>query len=435
MNRAVADRDAWDILKTACGLVEKGGICHNIHFICTKTDDIIERSSSEVQKCILERNVTAKNLVMKEITKLANLKKHLRVDCFEVFTVSSREFFSPKYLQQKETEIPKLREFLQCVNMLHEQTFSYVSGARHILSLMKEAHTENQVEQRTKLCAKIKTVLEEKLSEARTSMQTAYTTLEKCLTEGAEKSRCFCQGSLQKIMHNESGSAFHTTLKCVVENNGIHRSKHGEVINLNSTLASFLTKSINEDFRKIFPNDVKSGHFYAVIHNFSLGTVLQMQEYKALQLQIMFLRTEEEKLKIRLIKIVRNRKKMIYDSLTQTMEEIMQVCYKNAATFSGKGSLEKMRHTIENYIQDVKGTMFDQAKEAFLSQLKQLMEDVMNILSESLQKSVELSLRVDDESIPDVSSEFTKVMKHYDELMSTEEDGDLLLSDSEIDIV
>lgn len=426
MNRALADKDAWEILKSACGLVENGGICHNIHFICTKTDDVDERSSSEAHERILERNVTAKDLVMKEIKKLANLKKHLRVDCFEVYTVSSREFFCSKYLQQNETEIPNLREFLQSVNFFHGQTFSYVSEARHILSLMKEAHTGNLAEQRTKLCAEIETMVEKKLSEARTSMHTAYAILDKCLTKGAEKSRYFCQETLRKTMCNESGKV-HKTIKCVVENNGIHRSKHGEEINLNSTLTSFLTKSINEDFRKLFPNDVKSGHFYGVIHNFSLGTVLQTQNYKALQLQILLLRTEVEKLKIRLIKIVRNRKKIIYNSLTQTVEEIMQECYTKATTFSGKGSLEKMRYTIENYIKNVKDTIFDQAKEALLNQLKQLMEDVTNILSEGLQKSLELSLRVDDESIPDVSNEYTNVMKLYDELMNTEEDGDHLL--------
>lgn len=429
MNRAAADRDAWDILTNACDLLESGGICQNIHFICTKIDvDVDERPASEVHQYILERNVSAKQLVKKEIKKLGNLKKHIRVDCFEVFTVSSKEFLKPKYLQQNETEIPKLREFLQCLNELHGQTFSYVSGARHILSLMKEAHRGDLDEQRTNLCAEIKEILEEKLSKVKTSMHKAYTILDKCVTEGAEKSRCFCQGSLRKIIQNELGSGFHR-LKCVVEHSGIHRSKLGEVINLNSILSSFLTKSITEDFRKVFPNDGKSGYFYGAIHDFSLGTVLLMQKYKALELQLIFLRTEEEKLKMRLIKIIRNRKKMIYGSLTQTVEETMQECYKKAAMFRGKGSLENMRHTIENYIQDVKDAIFDHAKEAMLNQLKQLMDDVVNMVSESLQKSADLSLRVNDKSIPDISNEFEEVMKHYNELMSTEGDADLLLSD------
>uniref|UniRef100_A0A8C6TL55 Nuclear GTPase SLIP-GC-like n=1 Tax=Neogobius melanostomus TaxID=47308 RepID=A0A8C6TL55_9GOBI len=425
MNRAVADRDAWDILKNACDLVESGGICQNIHFICTKTDeDVDERPASEVQQYIRERNASAKKLVNKNIEKFVNLKKHLRVDCF---TVSSREFSKPKYMQQNETEIPQLREVLEMLNMFQGQTFSYVNKAREILSLMEEARGENLAEQRKNLCAEIIEILKEKISNIRTSMNRAYTILDKCLTKGAENSRCFCQGSLHKIIHNESGSAFHSTLKCVVENRGIHRSKQGELIDLNSTLSSFLTKSINEDFRKIFPNDGKSGDFYGVIHNFSLVTGLLMQKYKTLELQLRFLKAEEDKLKVRLIKIVRNRKKMIYSSLTQTVEETMQECYKQAAAFSGKGSLDKMRLTIENYIDDVKDTIFVHAKEAMLNQLKQLMEEVVRILSETFQKSVELSLREDDNSIPDISNEFEEVMKHYNELMSTEGDADLLL--------
>lgn len=174
-------------------------------------------------------------------------------------------------------------------------------------------------------------------------------------------------------------------------------------------------------------NDGQSGPFYGAIQDFSLDTMLLKQKYKALELQLMFLRTEEEQLKLRLIKIIRNRKKVIYSSLTQTVGENMQECYKKAALFVGKGSLENMRHSIENYIEDVKDTIFDHAKEDMLNQLKQLMEDAVSILSESLEKSVELSLREDRNSIPDISKEFEEVMKHYNDLMNTEGDTDLLL--------
>ncbi|KAJ0001395.1 hypothetical protein NQD34_006415 [Periophthalmus magnuspinnatus] len=432
MNRAAADRDAWEILTSAYGLIENGGICQNIHFICTKTDIDVDEVP-DVHRYILEKNVSAKLLVKEEIKKLATLKKHLNVDCLEVFTVSSKEFLKPKYLEPNETEIPKLREFLHCLNELHGQTFNYVSGVHRILSLMKEAWT-NMAQQRTQLVAELNEIMNDNLLKLKTCMHDAYITLDKGLSKGAENSRCFCQGHLWEKIHNVSGSAFHTILKCAVENNGVHRSNQGEVINLNSVLSTFFIRSIQEDFRKAFPNDGKSGNFYGALHEFSLGTAVLMQKYKELNLQLTFIRAQEEKIKTRLIKIIRNRKKMIYDSLTQTVEETMQECYKKAATLSGKGSLEKMRHALETYVQEVKETMFDCAKDIMLSQLQNLMDDVLNTLSVNLHKSIELSLR-DDKSIPDISREFDEVTKHYNELMiSADGEDDLLLSDSDMDL-
>ncbi|XP_055008566.1 nuclear GTPase SLIP-GC-like isoform X2 [Boleophthalmus pectinirostris] len=425
MNRAAADRDAWEILTSACGLTENGGICQNIHFICTKTDKVDVDEVPDVQRYIFDKNMSAKLLVKEEIKKFTTMKKHLKGDCLEVFTVSSKEFIKPKYLQPKETEIPKLREFLHCLNELHGKTLNYVNGVHRIIFLMKEA-TTNMAQQRTQLVAELNKIIKDNLLKVQTSMHDAYMTFDKCLSKGAENSRCFCQKTLWEKIHNVPGSAFHSTLKCAVENNGVHRSNRGEVINLNSALSAFLTKSIQEDFRKAFPNNGKSGNFYGAIHKFSLGTAVLMQKYKELNLQLLFIRAQEEKIKTRLIKIIRNRKKMIYNSLAQTVKETMQECYKKAAGSSGKGSLERMRHTLEAYIQEVKDTMFDCAKANMLSQLQTLMNDVLNTLSENLHKAIELSL-TREMSIPDISSEFDEVTKHQNELMSTDEEDDLLL--------
>ena len=49
------------------------------------------------------------------------------------------------------------------------------------------------------------------------------------------------------------GRSFHKTLKCVVVNNGTHKPKKKNQINLNATLASGLTDSVDEEFKKTFP--------------------------------------------------------------------------------------------------------------------------------------------------------------------------------------
>lgn len=40
INRAVSEKESWEILKSTCGLMGNGGQCQQIHFICTKSDDV-----------------------------------------------------------------------------------------------------------------------------------------------------------------------------------------------------------------------------------------------------------------------------------------------------------------------------------------------------------------------------------------------------------
>lgn len=40
IDRAAADSDAWGILDNSISNMGPGGQCHNITFICTKTDNI-----------------------------------------------------------------------------------------------------------------------------------------------------------------------------------------------------------------------------------------------------------------------------------------------------------------------------------------------------------------------------------------------------------
>lgn len=94
----------------------------------------------------------------------------------------------------------------------------------------------------------------------------------------------------------------------------------------------------------------------------------------------------------------------------------MQECYTQAANNRGSGSLEKMKFAVESHVRNVKDTMFDQAKDVVLSELRQLMENVQHELRDTLVKSIELTFDFNDKSIPDFESEFDLVKQEYDEL-------------------
>ncbi|XP_036944244.1 nuclear GTPase SLIP-GC isoform X2 [Acanthopagrus latus] len=427
LNRAAAEKETWEILKSASSIMGNGGECQQIHFICTKSDhveDSDDHSAAGVRALIFKKNMEAKEEVNKEFKKLNKVKKHFSDDCFKVFTVSSKEFLKRKHLEPNETEIPKLQEFLQDLNDCHSETLNYVSGAYGILSLIQGARSRDMAGSTADVCKDLEEKISHELEKVRRPIEEAYMTFEKCLSEGVEKSESSCDKVLKSILQPRgvSGCAFHKTLKCVVENGGVHKPKKKKPINLNVKLASYLTDSIDEEFKKTFPSERKRGAFNGVINTFSLDTEELIQKYKDVELQLIFLKTEEEKIKNVLNKTIREYKKTVYKSLTTTIEESMQDCYQQAAGFRGKDSLKNMRDTIKQHVHSLKNSMFEQAKDTMLGQLRSLKVFILKALEETMQKSIELSLKTDDYSLPDFKVELAEVKKHYDYLKKTQEE-------------
>ncbi|XP_015246687.1 PREDICTED: uncharacterized protein LOC107095204 [Cyprinodon variegatus] len=197
INRVPAERESWEILKSASRLLGNGGECRHIHFICTKSD-VTEDSLDEaaVLDSILKRNMSAKESVRKEFNKLARVKKHFNEDCFQVFTVSSKEFVKRKYLSPEYNEIPKLQKFLQNLNDCHSETSNYLSGANGILSLIQGAW--NMGGENKDVCKDLERNLSQQSDLIRYAMMENYKTFEKCLQEGVEISK----DSLERILKN-----------------------------------------------------------------------------------------------------------------------------------------------------------------------------------------------------------------------------------------
>ncbi|XP_063759070.1 nuclear GTPase SLIP-GC-like isoform X5 [Eleginops maclovinus] len=434
LNRAAAEKEPWEILEESCSLMGNGGECRQIHFICTKSDSLggsDDHSAAGVRAQILKQNEQAKRKVRGEFNKLKDVKKQFSEECFKVFTVSSTEFLKKEHLDPDETEIPKLQEFLQDLNDWHSETFNYVSGARGILSLILGANSKEGADIKTPVSIELEEKLQHELDKVREPMQETLTAFEKSLSEGVEKSKSSCEKVLKSVLYpTKKGRSFHRTLKSLVENDGIHKTTKGRSININMKLASCLTGSIDEEFKKTFPNEGHSGPFNGAINAFSLGTEnLMNKERENVKLQLTFLRTEEEKVKTNLTKLIRERKKTIYSSLTTTIEETMKECYDKAKTFRGEGMQKNMRETIENHVHGSKNIMFDQAKDTMMKQLRELMLEILEKLENKMQESIELSLKTDGVSIPDVSVELKMVNNYYNELTESPDDDSILCSD------
>ncbi|XP_036004171.1 nuclear GTPase SLIP-GC [Fundulus heteroclitus] len=424
INRAAADKESWDILKEISSQLGNGGECRHIHFICTKSDlvnGLHEYNKEDAQALILKRNMETKKSVNKELNKLTKLKKHFSDECFQVFTVSSEEFFRGKYLSPENTEIPRLQEFVQNLNDSHSETLNYVSGAHGILSLIHGADSRKEDSRNKEVYEALgkNVILQTEL--IKKEMTKIQTTFEDCLREGVVRSITSCDKILSSFLYpRKSGRGFHKQLKKAVENGGIYKPNgRGKEMNLNMKLTSSLTDSIDDEFRNTFPNEGQSGPFKGVINKFTLDTEGLKQKYKEFELQLVFLKSEEDRLKTDLEKSIRKQKKTVYRSLTKTIGEAMQVCYKKAAAFEGTGILQNMRETIEKHVYASKNFMFEDAKNVMMTQLNDLMVEVLETLQNTMKEYIEVSLRTDEHSVPDVSAELEMVQKLYEELLQS----------------
>ncbi|KAM6966887.1 nuclear GTPase SLIP-GC-like [Tautogolabrus adspersus] len=428
INRAASEKEPWEILKSASSLMGNGGQCQHIHFICTKSDvieDSDDLSVAGVRAAIFKRNMRAKEEVRKEFRKLKGVQTQFSGDCFKVFTVSSKEFLKKKRLGPDDTEVPKLQEFLQELNDFHSETLKYVSRAKGILSLIQGAGCREVAGVKENVCTDLEENFACELNKVLDAMEESYRTFTMCLKEGVEKSKSSRESVLKSFLYPKKvkGGAFHKRLKCIVANNGVYKPKKGKQQNLNEKLASKLTESIDEEFRKTFPNESKCEPFNEAISSFSLGTWTLVEKYKGVQLQLEFLRTEEEKMKAKLDKTIRERKKEIYNSLTTTIEENMQKCYDDAQQCRGKGSLNAMREIIEKHVRAKKDVMFEDARDVMISNLRKLMKVIQKTLRETMLRSIELSLKTDDQSVPDVKEDLETVTKYYKDLKKNPDEG------------
>ncbi|PWA19256.1 hypothetical protein CCH79_00014666 [Gambusia affinis] len=346
--------------------------------LCKSIDEEFRKTfptKPETQALILKRNTKAKEIVRKKFNKLDKIKKHFSDECFQVFTVSSREFFRKRDLSPEDTEIPNLQEFLQNLNDCHSETLNYVSGAHGILSLIHGASRRKEDDRIKEVFEALEKNLTLQIKSIKNEMTKIYKVFEEHLQEGVERSKNSYGNILKSTLYppKRDGRGLCKQLKKAVENKGVHRPKKGREININNNLTSPLADSIDEEFRTTFPNGGKCGPFNGVIYRFSLVTEELKEKYKDLELQLISLKSEEERLKTSLNKSIRKRKKTVYRSLMKTIEETMQDCYRKAAAFTGTGTLQNMRETIENHVHGSQDTMFEDAKKVMMNHLHSLM--------------------------------------------------------------
>ncbi|XP_056596864.1 nuclear GTPase SLIP-GC-like isoform X2 [Triplophysa dalaica] len=423
IHRAISDEDPWEILKQCIYHMTQAGECKSIKFICTKSDDIDPEeytrnewpTDEEVPDrdlkaaCIRKRNISAKETV-RESFENSKLKKKMSLN---VFTVSSRAFFDKTlHLERSDTEIPQLQDVLRNLNnsVKRELARDYVNEAKGILALIcvQSDTDENMVHKE----------FEKNLSKALERLDCQFDVLrcvlEQCLTYGVEDSQSLCLKSARSIIspdlpHGNRG--FHRILKAMCNNNGYHWSKAwNRDLDLNMELAQQMHKNIEEEFDSIFPVHGKTGK--SVQEQIDKFSVIQSDtedpSSNMLHHTENFIKTEENKLKIKLKREVVERKKDIHLSIQMTIKDAMAPYYKRAAKFTGTGSMKKMQSTLTEGIENLKHEMFKDAKDKVLEEFSRLEEYIKEALNSGIQSSIRLLLS-GKITMPDISKHTTEL--------------------------
>uniref|UniRef100_A0A3Q2CDF0 Nuclear GTPase SLIP-GC-like n=1 Tax=Cyprinodon variegatus TaxID=28743 RepID=A0A3Q2CDF0_CYPVA len=416
INRAAADKESWEILKS----LGNDGETRHIHFICTKSDVVggsNDDSEANIQTTILQRNMEAKKAVQNQLNKIPSTKTYCRDECIEVFTVSAAEFLKSKHLNPEETEIPKLQDFLKGLNNRPSETFSFISRAQRILVLIQGASL-TKVAGVNNVSKDLETNLNHQLNSIKKEMKEIHTAFGKCVDQGFE----IYQNSLERILKSflctagKSATAQCNTLMNVLKNGGIYKPNNGKEINLILKLSLKLRMSIDEEFRKNVHNDGICSQLHGVINKFSLETEKLKEKYKDSELLLIFLKTKEEKLKTKISKMTQEGKRLMYKVLTKTVEEIMQDSYREAARFRGKNTLPNIMKTLQRRMHIDKNPVFAKAKDVMMEQLNKLMDDIVGLLEKNMMESIGLSIHY---PFPDVSTELSMLKKLHNELQSS----------------
>ncbi|XP_049331331.1 nuclear GTPase SLIP-GC isoform X1 [Astyanax mexicanus] len=421
INRAAADRDAWEIVSSSITDMAQGGECSSLSFICTKTDDLNPQKYMKASKlkdddfhitpedpqygnkkkiaCINHRNGKAKEKVKKQFLQQDTIKKHFDCDdnFLTVFTVSSEEFTKEDpILNQEQTEIPALKDLLRKYNINHinETTHHYISGALGILSLIQgsKEFDAKMIVERSKLYATLERDLHQALGHLHIYSHEIKSSLQALLAKGASESEEKGVETAEEIIR----SSQHQTLTALCKNDGFFRAKKG-VIDLNSSLARPMFQHINSTFSEFFPvqGKVTEKSLQAKIDQFTIITEDLLTKYEnspVLSHVLKFLKIEEMKLKKVLQQEIVEKKKKIYTSLYESIQKNMQPCYKDAAAIKGRGSMNKKKDMLRDHIESSKSEMFQEAKRNMVALLDRTLEFTVEKIRTGLMESMDLSL-------------------------------------------
>ncbi|XP_048360532.1 nuclear GTPase SLIP-GC-like [Sphaerodactylus townsendi] len=388
-----------------------GGMCTDIALVVSKSDKINldeyrrERKNKNIKNehdAILERNQDVKN--KKEKSIMQKLKRKLPPDAEVlnkpklVYTVCAQEFWkeSPlKILSQEETEIPELRDYVKMIYLKEKQKLvkDYVTEAWGILRLAKNAGTNSQPEDLVFRKIVVEELIKKEIDSLEKALQKCSDEILQPLCRGVEQAkRRYKKTVLQMLTRVDGYRGYHKTLKAVFLKDGIYASKKFARIDFNESLAKPLYDEIDSIFGGIFrtQHTTRSSLWshLKIFKNEVKKKILKTGKVNSLpsdNSKICMFIQEVNAILEELEKWIIQKKILIYQSLSKSIQSDLKPHYKAASSLRGTGSCEGMKRIIiEGTDNKVKELLFERATSKMESQFHELKEYILQELKKKI---------------------------------------------------
>ncbi|XP_009944756.1 PREDICTED: nuclear GTPase SLIP-GC, partial [Leptosomus discolor] len=402
------------------------GMCQDISLVVTMSDemDVAEYcwenniGNMNEHDAILERNETVKQ--EKRVTMKENLERKLPSDSYVlhkpdlVYTVSAREYWTGKVLNKEETEIPKLREYIQKFYEEHKRNrlMDHVEEALVVFSLIQSLRSSHNAQYQYVKTSHLKDLIMEKIVDLGKDIEKCFTPIDQPLTEGVADARSYREferklnrldalwvlilragmwssvPSLQNFLsfdalrddpleqhkrqpdsRDHGFQGYHRTLKAVCLNKGAYPSRVFGRLDINSSLAQPIYEKIDMSFGNMFSDGGKRLKFF---------------------LQTDFIIRDTEK-------FILQKKADIYNSLTVSIQNDLLPCYEvitlptEAARQRGEQALRRMQTILSEGIRrELERGMFEKAEKIMRGHFQALKVEIIRKMEQDFSDKLTL---------------------------------------------
>ncbi|KFQ06496.1 Nuclear GTPase SLIP-GC, partial [Leptosomus discolor] len=353
------------------------GMCQDISLVVTMSDemDVAEYcwenniGNMNEHDAILERNETVKQ--EKRVTMKENLERKLPSDSYVlhkpdlVYTVSAREYWTGKVLNKEETEIPKLREYIQKFYEEHKRNrlMDHVEEALVVFSLIQSLRSSHNAQYQYVKTSHLKDLIMEKIVDLGKDIEKCFTPIDQPLTEGVADARRLHNTTIDRIVKalDHGFQGYHRTLKAVCLNKGAYPSRVFGRLDINSSLAQPIYEKIDMSFGNMFRIQMGASSTLKACLDTLLVLILSHDRSdggKRLKffLQTDFIIRDTEK-------FILQKKADIYNSLTVSIQNDLLPCYEEAARQRGEQALRRMQTILSEGIRrELERGMFEKAE-------------------------------------------------------------------------
>ncbi|KAI1895084.1 hypothetical protein AGOR_G00102640 [Albula goreensis] len=216
----------------------------------------------------------------------------------------------------------------------------------------------------------------------------------------------------------------HRTLKALCRKDGFFRSSNGNTIDLNHALSEPMYKNMNDTFLRTFGSGGSRSSIKGKLESFQENFITDelLKSYRKEEkryLRLVYIRTEQRKLWKHLEKYLIEKKKLIYNAISDSIRDTIKPTYQECTEIHGKCAFIEIQKKLKDQIELSKNDMFRKAMEKMLKEFSRLQKHLVHEIETQMRTSLRVALhQIPDDltDLPDVSEEIEMMQRCCDSL-------------------